>query len=118
MKSKKEFQNWFESEYCVKIDFYGDNIKTPMMYGRSQGKSVALCANVGWSAWQEASKLSEILIAQRDELLNALKGAISAWDGVYPHLKSDVHSQDYIEEIEWTQMQAARNAIAKCKVKS
>lgn len=75
------------------------------------------CDNADYIAAANPAAVLE-LIARHDDLLAALKGAIAAWDGVYPHLKSDVHSQDYIEEIEWTQMQAARAAIAKCEVKS
>lgn len=59
-KQKKLFCDWFANQYMVSIHFDGDKIVTPPVGGRSQGKSVSLCANVAWAAWQESRKSSVI----------------------------------------------------------
>lgn len=52
------------------------------------------------------------LIAAAPELLEALQGAIKAWDAVYPSMKFD-GDVETLEDFEFGEFQKARAAIAK-----
>ena len=51
--------------------------------------------------------------AQRDELLAALQAVVAVWDDIYPDMESGKYPQERLEYSELTEMQAAREAIAK-----
>jgi len=55
-KWQKDYADWFMSEYHVHIEFDGDSVKVPLRGGRSQGRTVALAANVGWSSFLYCKK--------------------------------------------------------------
>lgn len=56
------------------------------------------------------------LRAQRDELLKAMKAVVSMWEDIYPDMESGKYPQERLEDAEWTEIKAARAAIAKCEI--
>ena len=66
-QQKKEFCDWFVLTYFANIHFDGDKIVVPTFGGRSQGKSVSLCANVAWAAWQKARQSAVIELPKPTE---------------------------------------------------
>lgn len=62
-----------------------------------------------------AKLISEKIIIkeQRDELLSALQAVVAVWDDIYPDMESGKYPQERLEYSEFTEMQAARAAIAK-----
>ena len=53
---RAEFSEWFAETYLCTIQFDGKGWIAPPLGGRSQGKSVALTANVAWAAWVKSRK--------------------------------------------------------------
>jgi hypothetical protein len=57
----------------------------------------------------------EKLTKQRDELLSVLKSVLYMWDDIYPDMESGKYPQARLEDAEFTEILAARSAIAKCE---
>ncbi|BBP82432.1 hypothetical protein PHLH8_20740 [Pseudomonas sp. Pc102] len=77
------------------------------------GRTDAECYRVALAALAGELGTDRNLIASAPDLLEALQAVVKQWDYIYPDLKW--HDQEYLEDVEFREMQAARAAIAKAR---
>lgn len=96
---KADFSKWFAEKYLYTVNFDGKGWIAPPLGGRSQGKSVALTANVAWAAWVESRKSLCIELPEPLEF----RDADYAYEGGYDsslhywpiQIKNAIKSQGY-----------------------
>lgn len=79
---------------------------SPPFITREESSSGWICQTVTWMGPDEA-KANARLIASAPVMLAALKGALGAWERLYPHLPTKIE----IEDAEFREFLAVRTAI-------